>query len=76
MKRDDESPYLSPAELADLTERCHRADQLAWLKKHGWKHTTTALGNIRVLRAYRDRRLGATDVEPVEKPQPDFSAVM
>ena len=66
--------YLTHEELQELTGCKQRARQLTWLRSREWAHETTARGEIRVLRAYRDQRLGiATRTEP-RSPDADFNA--
>jgi hypothetical protein len=67
--------YLSPAELHELTERSQPAAQIRWLRRRAWRFTTSAEGRPRVLRAYRDRRLGGADSPAVEQPEPDWRDV-
>ena len=57
------SDYLSADELADLAQckpnqRCRMA---AWLRKNHWKYEIGANGLPRVLKAYRDKKLGMTE---------------
>lgn len=62
--------FLTPAELRELTGCARRKDQLVWLKAKGYKHQVNALGQINVLRAHIEHRLGAGKPPA---PEPDFS---
>ena len=52
------SDYLSPADLGDLTDARTRPAQIRWLEAHGWVYTIGSKGNVKVLRGYRDAKLG------------------
>ncbi|TRM52408.1 DUF4224 domain-containing protein [Achromobacter sp. LC458] len=55
--------YLSASELAELVE-CQpnqRAIMARWLSRHGWRYVLGKNGVPRVLRAYRDKKLGVAD---------------
>jgi hypothetical protein len=69
------SPYLSPAELYELTEARQPTKQAEVLRKRGFRFTVTKYGRVRLLRAHRDRKLGATDAPAVERVEPDFRHV-
>lgn len=62
--------FLTTDELAKLTGRKRRKDQLAVLRARGYKHTVNARGEIIVARAHIEHRLGAG--RPPE-PEPDFT---
>jgi len=56
------SVYLTPEELFRLTGYKQRARQRQWLRAREWAYEVTAQGEIRVLRAYRDQRLGVAGI--------------
>lgn len=63
------SDRLSANELAELVgckpnQRCRMA---AWLRKNHWKYEIDANGLPIVLKAYRDRKLGASDEKTSSK---------
>ena len=69
---------LSANELASLVgckpnQRCRMA---AWLRRNHWKHEIDANGLPIVLRAYRDRKLGASEEKTSAKyaDAPDLKA--
>ena len=65
--------YLSPAELAALTDYERPTFQARWLREHGWVFEQGKCGP-KVLRSYRDKRLGMES--PYETVlEPDFSAI-
>lgn len=64
------SLFLESAELAQLTGCRRRKDQIAWLKAEGYPHTLNKRGEILVLRAYIEHKLGEGE-KPA--PEPDFS---
>jgi len=66
--------YLSPSELRDLTGRPQAALQIRWLRRFAWRFAVDDFGKPRVLRAYRDLRLGAPTPEPAND-EPDFAAL-
>jgi hypothetical protein len=49
--------FLSQAELAELTERKRKADQIAWLKSNGYHYAIGANGHARVLREHVQAKL-------------------
>lgn len=49
--------FLTQSELAELTERKRKADQIAWLKANGYTYAIGANGHARVLREYLQTRL-------------------
>jgi len=68
------SEYLSPADLGDLTDARTRPAQIKWLQAHGWVYTIGSKGNIKVLRGYRDAKLGMVVPKAARtSPEPDFS---
>ncbi|MGK8202920.1 DUF4224 domain-containing protein [Burkholderia cenocepacia] len=54
------SDYLTAEELADLVgcKRNQRSVMAAWLTKNAWPFVVDRSGLPKVLRAYRDQRLG------------------
>jgi hypothetical protein len=65
-------PTLTREELADLTGYHSPAWQTKWLTKHGWKFEQGRNGP-KVLRAYRDARMGLAATSAAPAWQPDFS---
>ncbi|TAL53793.1 DUF4224 domain-containing protein [Pandoraea sp.] len=53
--------YLSRNELCELTGTPRRARQISWLTEQGWPFVVTVQGQIRVARAYHDKRLGISE---------------
>lgn len=49
--------FLTQTELAELTERKRKADQIAWLKSNGFHYVIGANGHPRVLRDHVHARL-------------------
>jgi phosphohistidine phosphatase SixA len=49
--------FLSPDELADLTDRKRQTDQARWLRENGYRFAVSAAGRLKVLRAEVDRHL-------------------
>jgi hypothetical protein len=49
--------FLNSDELHALTGYRRGAEQLAWLRKRGWRFETNAAGAPRVARAYFERRM-------------------
>ena len=62
--------FLTPDEIATLTGRKRRREQIAWLKARGYRHEINARGEIVVARGHVNHKLGAG--EP-PAPEPDFS---
>ncbi|WP_376787447.1 DUF4224 domain-containing protein [Achromobacter mucicolens] len=60
---DQMNEYLSAADLAELVgcKPNQRAMMARWLNRHGWRYVVDKNGVPRVLRAYRDKKLGAVD---------------
>lgn len=54
------SDYLTSDELSDLVgcQRNQRSVMAAWLTKNAWPYVVDRSGLPKVLRAYRDQRLG------------------
>ncbi|NCN88835.1 MAG: DUF4224 domain-containing protein [Gallionella sp.] len=49
--------FLTHAELAELTERKRKGEQIAWLKANGYHYATGANGHPRVLSEHVQARL-------------------
>lgn len=49
--------FLTQGELADLTERKRKGEQIAWLKANGYHYATGANGHARVLREHVQAKL-------------------
>lgn len=69
------SDYLTPAELVELTDARQAKVQAKVLRERGFRFTTTKYGRIRLLRAHRDHKLGATTTPPVERVEPDWTGL-
>lgn len=67
------SDYLSPAELVDLTDARTRPAQQRWLDANGLRYVVSAKGQIKVLRAHRDAKLGLGGAVGAPAAEPDFS---
>ena len=65
--------FLTPDEIEELTERKRKADQAAWLRKHGIPFLIGANGHPRVSRSYVENVLaGRSDAN---QPEPNFAAI-
>ncbi|RPJ88819.1 DUF4224 domain-containing protein [Achromobacter sp. ACM01] len=55
--------YLSASDLAELVgcRPNQRAMMARWLDRHGWRYAIDKNGVPRVLRSYRDKKLGVSD---------------
>lgn len=51
------TPYLTRDELRALTGTPVRARQQRWLAANGWRFAVDAHGEIKVARAFHDRRM-------------------
>jgi hypothetical protein len=49
--------FLTQTELAELTERKRKGEQIAWLKANGYSYAIGANGHARVLREHLHARL-------------------
>lgn len=67
--------FLTDSELCELTGFRQAGKQAAWLRDHKWRFTTTAHGQIRVARAYFERKLVGEASSPERGPEPDFEAI-
>lgn len=65
--------FLTPAELAELTDTRVKRLQIEWLDGKRWQYTVSRMGNPKVLRAYAEQRLGLTAAHRGES-EPDFSS--
>jgi Domain of unknown function (DUF4224) len=65
--------FLTPEELAELTESRLRSKQVDWLDRHGWVYVLSRLGNPRVLRAHAEIKMGLVSTMPSAETEPDFS---
>jgi hypothetical protein len=52
--------FLTQSELAELTERKRKAEQIAWLKANGYHYAIGANGHARVLREHLQARLAVS----------------
>lgn len=68
--------FLTQAELAELTERKRKGEQIAWLKANGYHFATGANGHAKVLREHVQARLcgGSVTSAPVTL-EPNWSAM-
>lgn len=67
------SDYLSPDELAELTDARARRLQERWLRDNGFTYAVSVKGNIKVLRAHRDAKMGLAVAANDTRAEPDFS---
>lgn len=51
------TPYLTRPELRALTGTPMRARQQRWLAANGWRFVVDAHGEVKVARAFHDRKL-------------------
>jgi len=65
--------FLTPAELIELTDARTRETQKKWLDEKGWVYTVSRLGNVKVLKAYTEKRLGMGEDVQQNESEPDFS---
>lgn len=56
--------FLTQSELAELTERKRKAEQIAWLKANGYTYAIGANGHARVLRDHVQAKLGGMAIIP------------
>jgi hypothetical protein len=54
--------FLTQTELAELTERKRKAEQIAWLKANGYTYAIGANGHARVLRDHVHAKLCGIDM--------------
>ncbi len=67
------STFLTPYEIADLTDLKMPAYQVKWLDRNGYPFDVSAAGRPKVLRAYIERRHGIASVQKKGESEPDFS---
>jgi len=68
--------FLTQAELAELTERKRKGEQIAWLKANGYLFAIGANGHARVLREHMQARLCGVSVATVPATtEPNWSAM-
>lgn len=68
--------FLTQSELAELTERKRKGEQIAWLKANGYTYAIGANGHAKVLREYLQARLcGISVVTAPAKLKPNFAAM-
>lgn len=68
--------FLTQAELAELTERKRKADQIAWLKANGYHFAIGANGHARVLRDHVQAKLCGVHVAAAPAtPEPNWGAL-
>lgn len=59
------SLFVTPEQLAEVTDRVQHAAQIRWLTTHGWKFEISSIGRPRVLVAEMERHmLGARQKQP------------
>jgi hypothetical protein len=68
--------FLTQTELAELTERKRKADQIAWLKANGYHFAIGANGHARVLRDHVQAKLcGAVSTPAPAVLEPNWGAL-
>ena len=67
------SEYLTSDELGELTDAHTRPAQRRWLDANGFRYVMSAKGQIKLLRAHRDARLGHGETPVASAAEPDFS---
>ncbi len=68
--------FLTQSELAELTERKRKGEQIAWLKANGYHYAIGANGHARVLREHVQARLcGISMAAAPATPEPNWSAM-
>lgn len=68
--------FLTQTELAELTERKRKADQIAWLKANGYHFAIGANGHARVLRDHVQAKLcGVMTPNNQGTPEPNWGAM-
>ncbi|MDA8092310.1 MAG: DUF4224 domain-containing protein [Betaproteobacteria bacterium] len=61
--------FLTPDEIAELTDRLRPAEQIEWLRAHRWVFEVGAKGRPKVLRAYALARLGGAEQNHKAEPK-------
>lgn len=59
---------LTPDQILEVTGYKRPADQMRWLRDHGWIFTLNAAGRPVVSRAYAERRLGGEVADGAAEP--------
>lgn len=68
--------FLTQAELAELTERKRKGEQIAWLKANGYPFAIGANGHARVSREYVQARLAGIQIRAIQsEPEPNWAAL-
>lgn len=68
--------FLTQTELAELTERKRKGEQIAWLKANGYLFATGANGHAKVLREHVQARLsGGNMTTAPATTEPNWSAM-
>ena len=68
--------FLTQSELAELTERKRKGEQIAWLKANGYHYAIGANGHARVLREHLQARLcGISMSTAPASPEPNWGAM-
>lgn len=68
--------FLTQAEVAELTERKRKSEQIAWLEANGYPYATGANGHARVSREYVQARLCGVHIAAAqEAPGPNWAAI-
>ena len=68
--------FLTQAELAELTERKRKGEQITWLKANGFHFVTGANGHARVMREHVHARLcGGSVVSVPAEQEPNWGAM-
>lgn len=68
--------FLTQTELAELTERKRKGEQIAWLKANGYHYAIGANGHAKVLREHLHARLcGASMATTPATLEPNWGAM-
>lgn len=68
--------FLTQSELAELTERKRKGEQIAWLKANGYHYAIGANGHAKVLREHLQARLcGISAPTAPASPEPNWGAI-
>ena len=68
--------FLTQSELAELTERKRKGEQIAWLKANGYHFAIGANGHARVMREHVHARLcGGNMATTPAAAEPNWSAM-
>lgn len=59
--------FLTPDELAELTDRKFQSGQVQWLREHGVPYVLSAIGRPKVLREEVEKRLLSKPRRKVER---------